>query len=219
MHDTAPADTRERILHIAARLFADQGFDAVSVREVCEGAGVSKPVIYYHFKSRDGLVLAVLEHLGEGFARLARHHLAGQPASVDSLVGLVEGMLDLGTGDGWVVRMMQRMPGLDPRILSQLPGPEAHEAPLVKFIEAGVKSGAFPPNTDAHAVVWLLFGAFGRMAMLRLCCADAWGSREMAERLVLQALGQPTPTLPKSTDRMPAAGPTAAALEPLEVTP
>ena len=201
MYDTPPADTRERILHFAARLFAEQGFDAVSVREVCEAAGVSKPVIYYHFQSRDGLVLAVLERLGEGFSRLARRHLQDVAPSVAGLVDLVEALLDLGTGDAWVVRMMQRLPGLEQRILRQLPAPEEHEAPLVLFIERGMRSGVFPPSTDPHAVVWLLFGAFARMASLRLCCADAWTSRDMAQRLVTQALGGPATTHTRAAPR------------------
>ena len=214
MHNTPPTDTRERILHFAARLFADQGFDAVSVREVCEAAGVSKPVIYYHFQSRDGLVLAVLQCLGEGFSRLAQRHLHGVAPSVTGLVDLVEALLDLGTGDAWVVRMMQRLPGLEQRILRQLPAPEEHEAPLVVFIERGVRGGVFPPATDAHAVVWLLFGAFARMATLRLCCANAWTSRDMAERLVTQALGGLD-----LTASMPVPQPANSSLELQELTP
>ena len=43
------------IARVAARLFASRGFDATSVREIVEGAGVAKPTLYYYFQSKEGL--------------------------------------------------------------------------------------------------------------------------------------------------------------------
>lgn len=48
------------IAHEAARLFAAQGFDATPVREIAQAAGVTKPTLYYHFGSKEGLAQAVL---------------------------------------------------------------------------------------------------------------------------------------------------------------
>jgi AcrR family transcriptional regulator len=48
------------IARVAARLFADRGFDATSVREIVEAAGVTKPTLYYHFGSKRGLAEALL---------------------------------------------------------------------------------------------------------------------------------------------------------------
>jgi len=41
-------------------LFATQGYDATSVREIVEGAGVTKPTLYYHFRSKEGLAKALV---------------------------------------------------------------------------------------------------------------------------------------------------------------
>ena len=48
------------IARVAARLFATQGYDATSVREIVEGAGVTKPTLYYHFRSKEGLAKALV---------------------------------------------------------------------------------------------------------------------------------------------------------------
>lgn len=48
------------IARAAARLFAERGFDATSVREIAEAAGVTKPTLYYHFGSKQGLGEAIL---------------------------------------------------------------------------------------------------------------------------------------------------------------
>ena len=58
---------RERILRAAAELFAERGYTTVSVREVCEAAGVSKPTLYYYFGSKAGLANALLSEAAGDF--------------------------------------------------------------------------------------------------------------------------------------------------------
>ena len=48
------------IARVAARLFAQHGYDATSVREIVEAAGVAKPTLYYYFRSKEGLAQALL---------------------------------------------------------------------------------------------------------------------------------------------------------------
>jgi AcrR family transcriptional regulator len=55
------AGTRERLLETASHLFAEKGYASTSVREIVARAGVSKPVLYYHFQSKEGLYYAILE--------------------------------------------------------------------------------------------------------------------------------------------------------------
>jgi AcrR family transcriptional regulator len=46
---------RERLLNSATALFARKGYAATTVREIVEAAGVTKPVLYYYFRSKEGL--------------------------------------------------------------------------------------------------------------------------------------------------------------------
>jgi AcrR family transcriptional regulator len=52
---------RERLLVEALRLFTSRGFSATTVREIVEAAGVTKPVLYYYFGSKEGLYLEIME--------------------------------------------------------------------------------------------------------------------------------------------------------------
>jgi len=58
---TLENNSRERLLETATELFAEKGYAGASVREIVEKAGVSKPVLYYYFKSKEGLFYAILE--------------------------------------------------------------------------------------------------------------------------------------------------------------
>ena len=55
------SDTKERILNVAERLFADRGFPATSLRDLTSEAGVNIASVNYHFGSKDALLAAVLE--------------------------------------------------------------------------------------------------------------------------------------------------------------
>jgi AcrR family transcriptional regulator len=48
------------VARVAARLFAQRGYEATSIREIIEAAGVAKPTLYYHFQSKEGLARALL---------------------------------------------------------------------------------------------------------------------------------------------------------------
>ena len=47
---------REKIVECALDLFCRKGYESVGVQEICTAAGVTKPTLYYYFKSTYGLV-------------------------------------------------------------------------------------------------------------------------------------------------------------------
>src|SRR5213078_367044 len=64
MHDagsTPRTDTRSRVQKVALELFAGQGYDKTSLREIAERLGVTKAALYYHFKSKEDIVTSLVE--------------------------------------------------------------------------------------------------------------------------------------------------------------
>jgi AcrR family transcriptional regulator len=57
----ARADTRARIQAVALELFAEQGYDKTSLREIAERLDVTKAALYYHFKSKEDIVSSLVE--------------------------------------------------------------------------------------------------------------------------------------------------------------
>lgn len=54
-------NSKEKIIEAAIEVFFAKGFDAASMREIAEKAGLTKPMIYYHFKNKEALYLGLLE--------------------------------------------------------------------------------------------------------------------------------------------------------------
>ncbi len=55
-----PTGIRERIIEEATYLFVSRGYHGISMREIAEAVGVSKAGLYYHFKDKEALFLAIL---------------------------------------------------------------------------------------------------------------------------------------------------------------
>ena len=64
-NDPVDHGAKARILEAAISLFAEHGYSATSVREIVAAAGVTKPVLYYYFGSKEGLFESILDQADE----------------------------------------------------------------------------------------------------------------------------------------------------------
>ncbi|WP_186438314.1 TetR/AcrR family transcriptional regulator [Cohnella terricola] len=58
-------DKKKQVLDAAIRCFARKGFNATSIQEIADELGMAKGSIYFYFKSKDDLLISVLEDYGE----------------------------------------------------------------------------------------------------------------------------------------------------------
>jgi AcrR family transcriptional regulator len=135
-------ETRELILRQAERLFMQRGFAAVSVGDVAEAVGVTKPTLYYHFGDKEGLYAAMLVALMTRVgAHIRRVTLLAAPVR-ERLEALALGYFR--NADATMEPML--------RDTQQLIGPEraasvwaAYEqemlAPLMALMRAGMETG------------------------------------------------------------------------------
>ena len=109
----ASADTRQRLIDAAATLFADHGFENVTVREICKASNANVAAVNYHFGDKVGLYRAVVTLAIE--VMLETNELsqrAGDGLSPeDQIRGFVRVFVSRLTGDSpsnWIHRLMAR---------------------------------------------------------------------------------------------------------------
>lgn len=56
-------NTRQRIQDVALELFAEQGYEKTSLREISEKLDVTKAALYYHFKTKEDILISIFEDL------------------------------------------------------------------------------------------------------------------------------------------------------------
>lgn len=84
------ADRRAQLLEVAGRLFAEQGYYGLSMEQLADAAGVSKPVLYQHFPSKHVLYLALVRDAVTEMEEQVRKALDG----TDDNRARVEGAID-----------------------------------------------------------------------------------------------------------------------------
>jgi len=62
-------DTKERLIGAAGEMFAQHGFRSATVRKICSRAGAHVGAVNYHFRNKEGLYAAVLEHSHQSAVR------------------------------------------------------------------------------------------------------------------------------------------------------
>lgn len=173
--------TKERILEAAGNVFAQKGFEAGTVREICQSADVNLAAINYHFGDKRRLYLATISHAYS--ARQDELALAQWPAGTSAEDRL----------RGWVGAMMERLLGEDRQpwhmqlMMREVASPDvACEALVKEFIRphfeilAGILKELLPPEVTDERVALMIFsvvgqGLFYRFAqpIMRLLMGDA----------------------------------------------
>lgn len=99
-----PQSTKDRILEAAAEIFGREGFKATTIRRIATDAGVNIAAINYHFRDKEGLYAAVLEHVfHSGFSKFpSRMGIEDDTPAERQLLFFIKGMFyRLLSREGW----------------------------------------------------------------------------------------------------------------------
>lgn len=76
--------TKERILAEASRLFAQKGYDTVSVEEIAQAVGIKAPSLYKHYKNKREIFDAVVQKMNQRYKEnMNQLQMNGQDSQTD----------------------------------------------------------------------------------------------------------------------------------------
>jgi AcrR family transcriptional regulator len=162
-HGRVPRAVREeQILTLAEELFAERGYEGASMDELASRAGISKPVVYDIFGSKEALLERCFERAGDelasSIADAARTHLGDIPAILEA-TALAFLQFIRHHEKAWAVIYALDSGG---RTESHVRKIRTRQARLVARMLAPVGPHADPPRT--RAVAYMLTGAFEALA-------------------------------------------------------
>ncbi len=85
---------RAQLVEVAGRLFAERGYHTLSMEQLADAAGVSKPVFYQHFPSKRDLYLALLRDAVSELDAQVRKALEGTSSNRERVRGAVSAYFD-----------------------------------------------------------------------------------------------------------------------------
>jgi len=98
----ARADREEQILEVACRVFGEKGYAGTSVADVARAAGISKPLIYAYFDSKDGLHAACVEHAGSIIVGEIERSAASGAVALDRALVTLDGIFTVLAPQPWL---------------------------------------------------------------------------------------------------------------------
>jgi AcrR family transcriptional regulator len=125
------ASTRERILDVALELFARKGYAETSLREVAAELGITKAALYYHFESKQDILLAIHMRL-HGLSADLLPLLPERADDAEAWERLVEGVIGLALRNRRVLEVSLRAQAELAEIHRH---PEKHGEPPIRGVE------------------------------------------------------------------------------------
>jgi len=157
--------TRERILAAAEECFARQGYEATSVAEICQQAGVSKGAFFHHFPTKQEVFLELLERwladLGENLAAL-RARARNVPEGLMWMAETAQQVFEMARGKLPIFLEFLSRAARDPRVWQASISPyRRYRAFFTGMIEAGIAEGSLrrvDPEAAANAFLSMAIG-------------------------------------------------------------
>jgi AcrR family transcriptional regulator len=178
--------SHDRILKKALELFSEKGYDATSVREICEAAGITKPTLYHFYGSKEGVYRAIVEGALLRFRSDMIRSLEGQGSLRDRLVRMARTYVEATLREPDLARFVMALIHNSPR--------SAPATDLVGFyhgildalavaLDRGVAAGELRPGrTDVRLLVFM--GALGEAMHGHLLVGQPALTPALAETLV-----------------------------------
>lgn len=180
------SSARERLFTAAVSLFARKGYAASSVREIVEAAGVTKPVLYYHFGDKEGLFRAIMEDAVAVSTRAIVQATTGGGSVSERIIRLFDSLFSLILENTELVKFVDSLyygpphgaPAFDFEVLHR-----SFQEALQTLVNEGIGSGEFRPG-DAADQMYALLGAMSLAQGLTFAHPELSFDRERLKRVL-----------------------------------
>ncbi|MER5625739.1 MULTISPECIES: TetR/AcrR family transcriptional regulator [unclassified Streptosporangium] len=151
------SDTKERIQQVALELFAEQGYDKTSLREVAERLEITRPALYYHFKAKEDILTSVIDDLNGSIDELVEWARA-QPHTEEARGEILRRIAAL-LNDHW--RPLIRFAQVNQAVMSELPAGEQMQRRMMTMISvlSAPEDGLVRQFEARLAVIALIMGS------------------------------------------------------------
>ncbi len=153
-------DIPERIAEEATRLFVANGYHGVSMREIAEAVGISKAGLYYHFRDKEDLFVAVLTANLERIEAIILAAQQAEPTTRGQVGRMMQAIFDLPPDQRAIIRLASQEIGhVSPAARADFG--RLYRAKFTERVEAmlndGIRRGELR-TMDAGAATWILLG-------------------------------------------------------------
>lgn len=149
-------DTREKIRAVALELFAEQGYEKTSLREIAERLQVTKAALYYHFRTKEDIVTSLFEDVQAEVEKIFEW-AKSQPRTIETRREILRRYAAMIRGPGGP--LMRFMSENAPAVRELKAGDEARERFLALATMLSEENAPLPDLIRARLSVFVLQGS------------------------------------------------------------
>ncbi len=184
----ADSASRQNLLHAALRCFAQHGYAATSVQQIVDAARVSKPVLYYYFRDKADLFLAVVDAAHDERYRLIQAAAERGRSVGEKLEEMVTAVFEYSLRNRELMRLTFAtafatsgdVPG---RSQCQTKGRRNFDF-ICSLIKQGQESCELRHDVPVDELAMGIYGQINSYVMIRLLVPDCSLNRETARQIV-----------------------------------
>jgi len=159
------AQRQAELLETAIEVFAKRGYQATTMEEIADRAGVSKGMLYIYFKNKEALFGAVFRWFGKMTEEMMLAGIDGLDDEVEQIKRIAATWAEVAIQhreyvplflDFWAAASVKGMRNDYAEDLATMY--EEYRNLIVDIIERGKAKGSFRPDADARAIAYLLVG-------------------------------------------------------------
>jgi AcrR family transcriptional regulator len=162
----ARAERERQMLDVAERVFGERGYRAASMDEIAERCGISKPMLYEYFGSKDGLLLACIARSQTELHEVTQKAIAGATTARDVLWRGMAAYFDFIDSHSRSFAMLAKEPlAGHPRTADAIEAIRRQQSSLVAGVLTGFAADA--PAEVVEAYTEIIIGGSERLALWR----------------------------------------------------
>ena len=183
---------REQLISVATKLFAQRGYEATTTAAIAEAAGVTEPILYRHFSSKQDLFVAIVREMSELTLRHWNELIAGTGDPAEAIRRIArqfpEHVAQL--ADAYHVIHGALSTSRDRQVLKVMHEHYVQiEAFFVGLISRGQKAGLVRRDMDPRLPAWQLIYLGIGIAMISLNLPGLYQGQPVAEGIEMVVRG------------------------------
>ena len=150
---------REQIFAVGARLFAEKGYERTSLQEVADLLGVTKPALYYYFRSKEQLLFEIMSAVMDRVLADVREVAEGAASPGDKLRELIRRYIGFFAAHPHELTLMSTaVDSLGPEAREQIVGRQREYLRYVRRIAGELLGNREDPEVDETSAAFALLG-------------------------------------------------------------
>lgn len=129
------SDVKQHIIETASNLFYKNGYNRTGINEIIATAEIAKATLYNHFKSKEDICLAYLQHMNVSFLKDIKAYCAKKEDGQEHILGIFDFLLQFFKSEEfngcWCIKTVAEIPMDDERIRTEI---QTQKIGLIKVI-------------------------------------------------------------------------------------